>query len=73
MQNKKEEKKEELKNKERARKEMKETIEDLRETPPINVMAKTKPRRSKIPKTDNMLYEYEYDETENDEPRGYEE
>ena len=36
-------------------------------------MAKTRPRRSKIPRTENVMYEYEYDETENENIRGYEE
>lgn len=73
MQNKKEEKKEELKSKERERKEMKEALDDLTQPPSINTMAKTRPRRSKIPRTENVMYEYEYDETENENMRGYEE
>lgn len=73
MQNKKEEKKEELKSKERARREMKETLEDLTEPPVINVTQKTRPRRNKMPRPDNMIYEYEYDETEEQDNTPYEE
>lgn len=73
MQNKKEEKKEELKSKERARREMKETLEDLTEPPVINVTPKTRPRRNKMPRPDNMPYEYEYDETEEQDNTEYEE
>lgn len=67
IQSKKEEKKEEQKSKEKARKELRETLEDLAETVPTNVITKTRPKRSKLPKTDTMMYEYEYDETENSE------
>jgi len=72
MQNKKEEKKEELKSKERARKDLKETLENMADTIPTNVATKTKPRRSKIPKVEPITYEYEYDETI-DENLGFEE
>ena len=74
MQNKKEEKKEELKNRERVRKDLKETLENIAEnTSPTNVMTKTKPRRSKIPRNEQMDYEYEYDETEDEEEPRYDE
>lgn len=66
MQNKKEEKKEELKSKEKARKELKETLENMTDTITTNVNAKTKPKRSKIPKAEPITYEYEYDETEDE-------
>ncbi len=73
MQNKKEEKKEELKSKEKARKDLKETLENIAiDTTPTNVITKTKPKRSKVPKTEPITYEYEYDETE-DEEEGYDE
>lgn len=64
MQNKKEEKKEELKQKEKVRKEVRETLEDLSETTTNNIIAKTKPKRSKLPRQESAMYEYEYDETE---------
>lgn len=73
MQNKKEEKKEELKSKERARKEMRETLEEYAEEIPSNIIPKTRPRRNKIPKTENMMYEYEYDEIERPDNSDYEE
>ena len=74
MQNKKEEKREELKNKERVRKDLKETLESIAEnTSPTNVITKTKPRRSKIPRNEQMDYEYEYDETEDEEEPRYDE
>lgn len=69
MQNKKEEKKEELKSKERARKELRETLENIPEPEPTNITAKTRPRRSKISKSEPITYEYEYDETENEEEK----
>lgn len=68
MQNKKEEKKEELKSKERARKDLKETLENIADsTTPTNIVTKTKPKRSKLPRTEPISYEYEYDETEDEE------
>lgn len=70
MQNKKEEKKEEIKSRERARKDLRETLENIAETTPTNVPTKTKPRRSKIPRTEPITYEYEYDETEDDSNQG---
>ena len=73
MQNKKEEKKEELKSKERARKEMRETLEEYAMETPSNMIPKTRPRRNKIPKTENMMYEYEYDEIERPDNSDYEE
>ena len=72
MQNKKEEKREEMKSRERARKDLRETLENIAETTPTNVATKTKPRRSKIPRTEPITYEYEYDETENDTNQDYE-
>lgn len=65
MQNKKEEKKEELKSKEKARKELKETLEDITENATNNIIAKTRPKRNKIPR--EMQYDYEYDEVENED------
>ena len=78
MQNKKEEKQEEMKNKEKARRELKETLDDLAEQETNNIINKTRPRRTRIPRNDNMsqqpTYEYEYDETdENLENRPYDE
>lgn len=75
MQNKKEEKREELKSKERARKDLKETLENISGTvpTPANVTTKTRPRRSKMPKVEPITYEYEYDETMDDENLGFEE
>lgn len=74
MQNKKEEKKEEMKNKEKARRELKETLDDLADTEGATMISKIRPKRTKIPRTDNMTYEYEYDETEeNEENRPYDE
>lgn len=75
MQNKKEEKKEELKSKERARKDLKETLENISESAPVaptNINTKTRPRRSRVTK-EEPIYEYEYDETENDEEQSYDE
>lgn len=74
MQNKKEEKKEELKSQERARKELKETLENISDTVPTpnNINNKTRPRRTKMPKSEPITYEYEYDETEG-ENQGFEE
>lgn len=71
MQNKKEEKREELKSQERARKELKETLENISDTVPTpsNINNKTRPRRSKLPKAEQMTYEYEYDETEGENQR----
>ena len=65
MQNKKEEKKEELKSKEKARKEFKETLDDITENVTNNVIAKTKPKRNKIPR--EPQYDYEYDEVEDED------
>ena len=75
MQNRKEEKKEELKSKERVRKDLKETLETIAENTaaPTNVITKTRPRRSKVPRTEQMDYDYEYDETEDDEERRFDE
>lgn len=75
MQNKKEEKREELKSKERVRKDLKETLETISETAPTptNVPNKTRPRRSKVPKVEPITYEYEYDETLEDDNLGFEE
>lgn len=67
MQNKKEEKKEELKSKEKARKDLKETLDNISETAQATVTTKTKPKRSRIPRAEQITYEYEYDETENDD------
>lgn len=71
MQNKKEEKREELRSQERARKDLKETLETISETVPTpnNINNKTRPRRSKMPKTEQITYEYEYDETEGENQR----
>ena len=69
MQNKKEEKKEELKKAEREKKQAKETIEDLAET--VQNMSKIRPRRSRVQRTMQQPYEFEYDEVEEnteDEP-----
>ncbi len=60
MQNKKEEKKEEIKSKEKARKEFSQTMEEYIEP---NVIQKTRPKRNKVPRPENVVYEYEYDET----------
>ena len=73
MQNKKEEKKEEAKRLNKEHKEAKETIENLTET--IQNATKIRPRRSKIQHQINseqqnvvpVDYDYEYDETENDD------
>lgn len=69
MQNKKEEKKEIERKKEKTRREIQEAIksanEDI-EDQTQNVIQKTRPKRSKIPRTDPMMYEYEYDETNQD-------
>ena len=75
MQNKKEEKKEELKSKERARKDLKETLETISETvpTPTNVPTKTRPRLSKFQRTEPITYEYEYDETIDDDNLRFEE
>ncbi len=67
MQNKKEEKKEELKSKERARRELNETLEDIAVHTPNNVIAKTRPKRNKIPHENNVSYDYEYDEVEDED------
>lgn len=78
MQNKKEEKKEEMKNKEKARRELKETLDDLADTENNNIISKTRPRRTRVTRNENIIpqneYEYEYDETdENLENRPYDE
>ena len=78
MQNKKEEKKEEMKNKEKARRELKETLDDLADQDTNNIINKTRPRRTRIPRNDNITqqneYEYEYDETDDNlENRPYDE
>lgn len=65
MQNKKEEKKEELKSKEKARKEFRETLEDITENATNNIIAKTKPKRNKIPREPE--YDYEYNEVEDED------
>ncbi len=65
MQNKKEEKKEELKSKEKARKEFKETLEDIAENANNTIIAKTKPKRNKIPREPE--YDYEYNEVEDED------
>ena len=65
MQNKKEEKKEELKSKEKARKEFRETLEDITENANNNIIAKTKPKRNKIPREPE--YDYEYNEVEDED------
>lgn len=70
MQNKKEEKKEELRSKERARKEFKETLENMVDNEQATINVKTRPRRSKAPKSEQITYEYEYDETEDDDEQG---
>ena len=64
-----------MKSKERARKDLKETLENISETvpTPTNVTTKTRPRRSKMPKQEAITYEYEYDETIDDENLGFEE
>lgn len=66
MQNKKEEKKEEFKNKEKIKKEIKQTIEELEEEPE-NIITKTIPKRTRIHKPEQVVYEYEYDETNQDD------
>ena len=71
MQNKKEEKKEEIKSKERARKEFKETLENVTENATNNIIAKTKPKRNKIPRETD--YDYEYDEVEDEDNTDYDE
>ena len=73
MQNKKEERKEELKSQEKARKDLRETLENISDTQPTNVTTKTRPRRSKIPKTEPVTYEYEYNEVEDDDEQDYDE
>ena len=73
MQNKKEERKEELKSQEKARKDLRETLENISDAQPTNVTTKTRPRRSKIPKTDPVTYEYEYNEVEDDDEQDYDE
>ena len=75
MQNKKEEKKEEMKSRERVRKDIKETLENISETPitPNNINTKTRPRRSKVPRTEPITYEYEYDETDGYQDQDYNE
>lgn len=74
MQNKKEEKKEEAKRAEREHKEAKESIDNLTET--IQNVNRIRPRRSKLghAQTTNNIqqvppvdYEYEYDESENND------
>ena len=68
MQNKKEEKKEEMKNKEKARRELKETLDDLADAENNNIISKTRPRRTRVTRNENIIpqneYEYEYDETD---------
>lgn len=66
MQNKKEERREEQKSQEKARKDLKETLENISDTvpTPMNMNNRTRPRRTRIPKTEPITYEYEYDETE---------
>lgn len=71
MQNKKEEKKEELRSKEKARKDLKDTLENISDTALTNVTTKTKPKRTKVPRTEPITYEYEYDETEEEEEPRY--
>ncbi len=73
MQNKKEERKEELKSQEKARKDLRETLENISDTQPTNVTTKTRPRRSKIPKTEPVTYEYEYNEVEDYDEQDYDE
>lgn len=66
MQNKKEEKKDDFKNKEKMKKEIKQTIEELGEEPE-NIITRTTPRRTKVHRPEQTVYEYQYDETnEND-------
>ena len=76
MQNKKEEKKEEAKRAEKEHREAKETLENLTET--IQNVSRIRPKRSKIGHQQlpqqTMDYDYEYDETEeNEENRPYDE
>lgn len=63
MQNKKEEKKEEMKNQEKIKKQVKETLENLEEEQ-SKAPTKTKPKYTKVPKREQAIYDYEYDETE---------
>lgn len=73
MQNKKEEKREEIKSKEKTKNDLKETLENISDTMQSSVNTKTKPKRSKIPRTEPITYEYEYNEVEDDEEQEYEE
>ena len=61
-------KKEEIKNQEKIKKQVKEILEKDEE--PTTVQAKAKPKHTRITKTEPIDYEYEYDETE--EPDGLE-
>lgn len=67
MQKRKEEKKEQLKTEEKIKKEVKETLQNLEDQENENTIAKTRPKRSKIIKPEIQEYDYEYDETEEDE------
>ncbi len=68
MQNKKEEKREELKSKEKARRELNETLEDIAQNHDT-IIAKTRPKRSRIQRETPppQQYEYEYDEVDDED------
>lgn len=65
MQNKKDEKKEELKNQEKIKKQVKEILEkDDSEQQNILNQVKARPRYAKVPRPEQMDYDFEYDETQ---------
>ena len=56
-------KKEEMKNQEKIKKQVKEILEKDEE-PIVTAQAKAKPKHAKVPRPEPIEYEYEYDETE---------
>ncbi len=72
MQNMQQDKKDQNKRKETIQKEIKETLEDMTDNP---IVSKIKPRRSRISKQEpaTTTYEYEYNETDDQEDEGLDE
>lgn len=72
MQNIQQDKKDQNKRRETIQKEIKETLEDMRENPVVN---RIKPRKSKVTKQEpsTTTYEYEYNETDEQEDEGMDE
>ena len=50
------------------RRELKETLDDLADAENNNIISKTRPRRTRVTRNENIIpqneYEYEYDETD---------